>query len=500
MNEIYAAIDLGSNNMKLKIVQYENNHFTVLDNLTKPIGIGNGVFTLGYVEHERVKDISETLLMFKEIMESYGVDKYKAVATGAMRTARNGLNVIEVLEKNTGIHVDIIEDTIEKHLTYKSIRDNIKDYKSIRKSSIIVELNTGSCDISAYSQNALVFNEEFMLGTLILKNYMNEIESRSIFYPKVIDELIHSRTNHIWHNIKLKRIKNFMAIGGEVRLMKRYIFDNKEKVSREEFDQVYHRIINDHRTYRKELETCPMDWYEFVASVLVYNTFFKFLKTEEILFPDITLRDGIITELVEEDHPSNRYQVFRNDILSLARNISKKYRSSIEHCKNLEKNAMIIYEALCKEYYFEKKDLTLLRLSAILHEIGKFTRMKEYYTTSFEKIRNLSIMGMTHHDMLLVAYICRVMNNGDSELNEFTGLSEQEHNLVFKIASILSLADTLDKSKTQKIILEKAIVKNEILELRITHTRDITLEEWEFSNRKHQFINTFGIVPNLSIK
>ena len=497
MNNIYAAIDLGSNFLKLKIVQYLSNGTEVLENITKPIKIGEGVISLGYIEQEKVKTLIDLLLVFKSIMDGYEVAKYKAVATSAFRLAQNGRNVTEVLFMKTGIKVEIIEDSIEKHLTYKSMRDNMENFRDIRNSALLVELNTVSCDVSVYGQNKLVLNEEFLLGSVVLKNIMLELESRSNHYPNVLRELIIARTNHIWHNIKFKRIKFFLVIGSESTLIRQHLFDNKSIVSREEFYDVYEKIINDQRNYRHEIEDSGLDWYEFVSSFIVYEIFFSLIETSQLIFPEISLRDGLLADLIDLDHPSTRYQLFNNDCLTAARAISKRYKSSRPHCKIVEKNAVVIFKALNQDFLFEPKDIILLRLSAVLHEIGKFTRMKDYLTASFEMIRNLSLLGMTQHDMLLVAYICKSMDTNSLTKDDLVNLSEKEHNLIYKLSSILSLADALDKSKTQKVMIHYVNVQEDEMSIYMSETIDLTLEEWAFNKRKITFANTFGIVPVL---
>lgn len=337
MNNTFAAIDLGSNYIKLKIVQYVSKNIYALENITKPINIGEGVYHLGYIEHERVKEITAILSSFKRIMDGYEVYNYKAVATSAFRIAQNGRNVIEVILMKTGIKIDIVEDTIEKHLTYKSIRDNMKDFKSVRNSALLVELNTNSSDVSLYRQKKLELNEEFILGTVVLKTIIKDLENRSSHYPEIAKELIVSRTNHIWHHIKYKKIKHFIAIGGEAKLMKQHIFNNQSSVSREAFYSIYDQVIYNHRAYRKTIEGFSMDWYEFIASILVYETFFSLVSTQTLLLPDINLRDGLICQLLEETYGLSRYQMFENDSISLGRTISKRNRSALAHCYNIEK-------------------------------------------------------------------------------------------------------------------------------------------------------------------
>ncbi len=497
MNTTYAAIDVGSNTLKLKIVQYIDKEIIVLDNITKTVKIGEDVFANGDIEHETVKEIIGIMGSFREIMDSYNVDTYRAVATGAMRTANNNLNVIEIVLMRSGIKIEIIEDAIEKFLAYKSMRDNLDDYREIRESSILVELNSGSCDVSIYNKNKLVFNEEFILGTMVLKNTMQEIEDRNVNYPKIIAELIESSTGHMWRIIERRKIENFLMLGGETGTLKRCLFDDREKISRLDFESVHHRVMTDHLRFRKEIECYGMDWYEFVSCILVYGIFLKLVKTSTLVFPEINLRDGMIAEMIEKDHGLDRYKVFNNDVISLARNASARYKSSTRHCREVEKNGMLIMDELKKYFTFNERDELLMRLAAILHEIGKFTRAKDYLAASFHKIRNLSIMGTNYHEMMLVAYICKMLEDSQSSRASIERLGESDQNLILKLSSILSVADALDKSKKQKIKIKGFEVTDDELRIMVSKSMDTTLEEWNLENRAKEFISAFGLIPIL---
>ena len=360
-----------------------------------------------------------------------------------------------------------------------------------------MELNSGSCDVSIYSGNKLVFNEEFTLGTLVLKNIMQDIEDMTINYPKVIAELIESRTCHMWRLIEKRRIRNFLMLGGETTILKNSLFCGLDTISRQDFENVHRRIFSDQLCFRKEIEEYGMDWYEFVACILVYQVFLKLVDTESMIFPAINLRDGMIAEMIEEDYCLARYKVFNNDVISLARNASARYKSCSRHCREVEKNGIMIMEELKKHFSFDERDELLLRLAAILHEIGKFTRAKNYLAASFHKIRNLSIMGTNYHEMMLVAHMCRMLTDMQLSRGSIERLSQSDRNRILKLSSILSIADALDKSKKQKIKIEKIIVTDEKLKIIASKSMDATLEEWNLGNRAKEFVKTFGLVPEL---
>ena len=497
MNTIYAAIDMGSNALKLKIVQYINKEQHELDQVSRFVHIGEDIFTKGNIEHETVKEIIHIMELFQAMMESYAVERYRAVATGALRLADNNLNVLEMILMRTGIQFEIVEDTVEKFLTYKSIRDNLSNYRAIRKSAILVELNSGSCDVSIYSQNKMVFNEEFMIGTLVLKNIMRELESRSIHYLEPMQTLVETRTTHMWKAIQNRKIQHFLAIGGAIKMMKQHLIGEIDRLDRDALEAMYRRLMQDHLLYRKEIEETGMDWYEFVVGVLVYRTFLDLVKTDHMLLPQINVRDGLIATMIEQDYRLKRYRLFNNDIISLARSIAARYRSNIKHCQALERNGVAIMEALNAVFPFETRDELLLRLAAILHEIGKFTRTKDYLSTSFYKIRNLSILGTTEHEMMMVAYICKFMTDRESSRMDMMRLNLSEQNRILKLSSILSISDALDKGKQQRIEVRDFTVTRDEFLIYYCKSDDATLEEWNFDSQKIDFINTFGLIPKM---
>ena len=211
MDHLFAAIDLGSNAIKLKIIQVNGAQIETLEDLAVEIPLGDDVFLSNAVRLETVKEAVETLNYFKQILESYGMVNYKAVATSALREAENSKNIIEIIRMKTGLEIEVVEDTIEKFLTYKSIRDKMDNYKDIRKGALLVEVNSGSFDISIYNQNKLVKNDEIKLGLKNIKHILIDLENRTTNYALVLKELIQTRTSHIWPSIQSKKLSHFVA-------------------------------------------------------------------------------------------------------------------------------------------------------------------------------------------------------------------------------------------------------------------------------------------------
>ena len=499
MNALFAAIDLGSNAIKLKIIQVHGGEIESLEDISVQIPLGEEVFLSNTLQLETVHEAVEALLYFKQTMASYGVTKYKAVATSALREAENSKNIVEIIRMKTGLDVEVVEDTIEKFLTYKSMRDKMDNYQTVRKGALLVEVNSGSCDISIYSQNKLIKNDEIKLGIKSLKYILMEMENRTINYPQVLRELIQTRTSHIWPSIEAKKLNHFIAIGGDAKQVRELLFEDREVIPLTEFKTYSTLALAGDYELRRRVETANINWYEFLATIVVYDVFVELIDAKKIQIPDISLRDGIIAELIEKEYQLTRYRFFNNDVFTLAYEISKRYKSSETHVRFMEHNAMILFKALKDSYQFHERDELLLRLAAILHEIGKFTRMKDYLITTYEKISNLDIFGVKHDESLMIAHICRLIASSEQKMYEanMAGIYSEDQVRVFKLASILSVVDALDKGKKQRIHIVDTEITDTKFYIIIKRSEETVLEEWSFEFTIDNFANTFGIIPEL---
>lgn len=499
MEQIFSAIDLGSNAMKLKVVQIDSGNFMTLEDISVPVKLGEEVYLTGVISLDRVQEISEILNYFKKVLTEYDVHVFKTLATNAFREAKNARSVVELIYMKTGVEVEIIDDTIEKFLTYKSIRDQMPNYQDVRKSSLLVEVNSGSCDISIYSGNKLIRNEEMSLGVKELKYILMDLEKKTVAYPYILKEMVETRTSHIWNTVKSRKLNNFLAIGGDAKRLRQTLFEDAGTIKLDDFKKICSLALECDYGIRKRVESNGGNWYEFLANIVVYDVFSELVEGTHLLIPDISLRDGIVADLVEKHNKVSRYRRFNDDIFTLTKEIGKRFKSNEQHIKHVEQNALILFKSLGQRIIFNERDYLLLRLAVNLHEIGKFTRMKDYLDASFDKISNLNIFGVSHAEMFMIAHICRMISSSEAKPNfEFSqSLSDSDQIRVAKLAAILSVADALDKGKHQKIRINGVTISDDTLTISISHDKQIVLEEWSFEFTVKNFENTFGIRPEL---
>lgn len=110
----YAAIDIGSNAVRLLIKKEDEDENLVSRRLEKalllrvPLRLGFDVFALGELSEKKAKKLRRLMKAFRQLMKIYEVTDYRACATSAMRDARNGKSVISRILKDSGINIEII--------------------------------------------------------------------------------------------------------------------------------------------------------------------------------------------------------------------------------------------------------------------------------------------------------------------------------------------------------------------------------------------------------
>ena len=174
----YAAIDIGSNAMRLLIanVVEQSNKETQFNKsalIRVPIRLGQDAFTVGEISEENIERMVDAMKAFKLLMKVYKVEKYKACATSAMREAYNGIEVTNIIKEQSDIDISIIDGKSEAAIIASS---DLSNFINTDQTYLYVDVGGGSTEFSLFSQGKMVASKSFKNGTVRLLNDMvNEV-------------------------------------------------------------------------------------------------------------------------------------------------------------------------------------------------------------------------------------------------------------------------------------------------------------------------------------
>lgn len=170
----YAAIDIGSNAMRLLISNIveqkgKETQFSKSSLVRVPIRLGQDAFTVGEINEENIERMVDAMKAFKLLMKVHKVEKYMACATSAMREAYNGKEVVELIKKKADIKIEIIDG--KKEAAIIASTDLLHLLKN-DETYLFVDVGGGSTEFTLFSDGKLINSRSFKAGTVRLLNNM----------------------------------------------------------------------------------------------------------------------------------------------------------------------------------------------------------------------------------------------------------------------------------------------------------------------------------------
>jgi exopolyphosphatase/guanosine-5'-triphosphate,3'-diphosphate pyrophosphatase len=161
---------------------------------------------------------------------------------------------------------------------------------------------------------------------------------------------------------------------------------------------------------------------------------------------------------------------------------------------------MTIFDALVKEHGMNRRHRILLETAAILHDVGTYIKSSGHQKHGQYIIANSEIFGLHQDELEIIANVINY-HRGDPPSQsdiEYITLQREERILVLKMASILRVADALDRGHTQQIKKITVERRSETVVLHVDKAYDLSLELMGIEEKGGMFQDVFGYKVVLS--
>ena len=290
--ERYGTVDVGSNAIRLLVVtvieqEGKETIFKKTSLVRVPIRLGAEVFLDGKISENSANRMVDALMAFRLLMKTHNVKRFRACATSAMREASNGREIAEMIQKKSGISINIIDGNDEAAIIASTdLKSLIQDDRVF----LYVDVGGGSTEITLFANGKDVSSQSFKLGTIrLLENLVDEgiwvemeswIKKETKGFKKV--SLIGSGGN-----INTIYKKSGKKIGKPLSYL--YLSSYYEQLNSLTFEE---RIT--------ELDMNPDRADVVVPATRIYLSAMKWSKAKNVFVPKIGLSDGIVRSLYNE--------------------------------------------------------------------------------------------------------------------------------------------------------------------------------------------------------
>lgn len=288
----YAAIDIGSNAVRLLIADITKNDegygFKKNTLVRVPLRLGDDAFLDQKISVRKTSDLLKTMVAFKNLMEVYQVSAYLACATSAMREATNGAEIIKQVKEVANLDLEIIHGQREANIIYAN---HIEESLDSEKSYLYIDVGGGSTELSVFVNKVPVASRSFDIGTIrILDNQDKE---------ETWEEM------RIWIREQTKGFKNLAGIGTGGNINKLFKMSNEKEgapLSFLKLKTLYNQLNGYSMKERINLLKLNPDRADvIVPAAEIYITILKWTGIKQLYVPRVGLADGIINLLIEEN-------------------------------------------------------------------------------------------------------------------------------------------------------------------------------------------------------
>lgn len=293
----YAAIDVGSNAVRLLIAEIiENNgsiSFKKNTLIRVPVRLGDDAFLDKNISEKKTIDLVKSMQAFRNLMDVYKVTDYMACATSAMREAKNGQAVSDLIKAEANIDLQIVHGESEAKIIYASHAElNIDKSKNY----LYIDVGGGSTELSLFSNGELVASQSFNLGTIRILDNQDKDETWN-----EMKDFIREHT---------KGYKNIFGIGTGGNINKLYKLSQEKDgvaLSYIKLRALYNYLDSFSLKDRINVLGLNQDRADVIIPACeIYLTVLKCANIKSIYVPTVGMVDGIIQTLIEKNYPTVR--------------------------------------------------------------------------------------------------------------------------------------------------------------------------------------------------
>ncbi len=491
-----ACVDMGSNAIRFLAVEASSEvDFTTLASERCPVRLGHSVFLSGDLDPQAMDAAVAALTDFDRQMRELEIEHYRAVATSAVRESGNGDEFVARIAEEVGLELEVISGREEARLVHQAVATRIP--LGSRK-WLLVDLGGGSVEVSLVDEHGAYWSESHTMGSVRLLEELTEAGAEPGRFRRLLAEYISAlRVPPIADG---QQVSGYIATGGNIEALAHLAgFEDESGVTRVPVDTL--RVVIEQLaklSYRERVDELGLrgDRADVILpAAMVYDRLAELIGAGEILVPHVGIKEGVIYDLVNRltrgrDHERRQ----EREILDGAVSIGRKYLFDEAHARHVTSLATSLFDQLKSLHGLSGSDRKVLLAAAMLCNIGQFVSYKGHHKHSLYLISNSELPSFSQREMLLVANVARYHRKAHPQPHHeaFAVLAPEEQERVAKLASILRIADSLDREHTQRVAGVTVKVSNDEVSLWLDGTAGVLLEGWTLRKKSTLFTKIFG--------
>ena len=498
----FAAVDIGSNSVRLKIARLVRGHLRPVHEDREVTRLGEGVFRTGFLTPESMAETVKVLRRFHRAAQQIVTDPVRVVATSALRDARNSQAFLEWVRSATGWTVEIISGLEEARLIHLGLISNLRADSS---STLMMDLGGGSCELTVSARGQIRETVSLPLGAVRLTDEFLRHDPPRKGELKRMQGFVTREVNRIAARVVAAKVRNAIATSGTAAALAAaasHLHRNGTRqrmlVTRAEMTRLSKRLARLPVEERRKIEGIGLRRAEIVvAGAMVYHELLDRCHLKGFRYSPLGLRDGLLAQMAAEYDRSTRSgkQIESERWESITRAVAH-YGVDMKHALDVRDSAMFLFSALRSVHGLAPEYREWLSAAAMLYEVGDYVNRNGHNRHTYYIISNSEILGYTPQQRRLIAAIARYLGKSRPSLDEapVKVLDPADRPGVQKAIMLLRLARALNLGRSRAV--QKVRVSLRAAEIHLTliprRRMGVDLELWAIEKDAAYFREVFG--------
>jgi exopolyphosphatase / guanosine-5'-triphosphate,3'-diphosphate pyrophosphatase len=457
-----AAIDVGSNSIHLLIADVSSEgHLEVIDRVKEMVRLGRRSFTTGLLSEEAMNLAVRVLTHFRRLVEMRHADRMRAVATSAVREARNRSQFIARISRETGVDVEVISGREEAHLIYRAAQHALGLEGGPH---LLVDLGGGSVELvlvkdrrplwmKSAKLGAARMSERFLLEDPPSSAQYKKLESH--FEEEIGEQLRAARRAGVIHAIGTSGTINTLIAMARAARGEELGTLHGSTASAAELARLCRKIVASNAAMRLALPGIDAKRVDQVqAAAMLADFVLRHSGAKEMAACLWALREGMLLELAEATNRGAQ-EIRCGSVSTLAR----RFADDNIHGRQVARLALMLFDATAVALQLPEGSRELLEYAALLHDIGHAIDHDRHNRHSYYLVKNADLLGFEPVEIEMIALALRAHRKQSAQLDspEWQALSAGQRRVGRGMAAILRVADALDRSH-RSVVKSVAVV------------------------------------------
>ncbi len=498
-----AAIDIGSNSIHMIISEANvDGGISTLWRMKEMVGLGRNSFPSQSISRESIDLALAALSRFIVAAQQRQCEKIVAVATSAVREAKNGGDFIQRIERQFGIDVRVISGREEARLIYLGVKHAMA---LTGGPNLIIDIGGGSVEFIVGDNRHAKLLESRKLGaarmtaSLVKSDPISEEDQHAL--RKHYDKELSAVCEQIREFDPVRVIgssgtlENIALLCGSEPETNGHGEPKLQVIERAAFDKLLEELIKSDakkRSQMSKLDAGRAD--QIVAGAILIDELFHRLKIRRIHLCKSALREGLLVDYLSRHLPdlAIRQQVPQPRLRSVIA-LARRCAWHKHHSEQVARLCMRLFDDTRSLHGLGTPERELIEYAALLHDIGWHIGRAQHHKHSMYLIEHGDLKDFSREDVSIIANIARYHRKSAPKTKHaaYAKLSPRAKSIVRVGAALLRLADGLDRSHANVVRDLKCRVGNGQVKCMLNARWDAQLEIWAATRKSGMFEKVF---------